>query len=309
MKKFIILSVSALALLSTACNGHKHNYELVAYDGWKTCIEGTDFDTTGLKVCLKCSDCDYEEEVEYTLENNENLALDQTSIKISYKDYSIDYPITVREAKSKYRIACVGDSLTAGHNWPNESYPTYLAKNVGDKYEVGNYGVNGISITGYGGSWDNESQRYIKQSVYKNVMKYQPDIFAIMLGTNDATNWAKAEAKFVSEYKILLDSFVEQFPNARFIMMVSPPVVDGNQFKIPNTPIKENVNPVQRELAEEYGFELLDLRNEFEADEDYINKYLREKDNTGQMDRVHFTKAGAQYVAERVWDIAKDLRF
>ena len=303
MKKLILLSISALALLATGCNGHKHNYELVAYDGWKTCIEGQDFDTTGLKVCLKCTDCDYEEEVEYELENNENISADQTSIKITYKDYSLDYEISV---KTKYRIACVGDSLTEGHNWPNESYPTYLSKNVSDKYEVGNYGVNGISVTGYGGSWDKEngSKRYIKQDVYKNCVKFAPDIFAIMLGTNDATNWAKAEATFVSEYKILLDSFIEQFPNARYIMMVSPPVVDGNQFNIPNTPIKEKVNPVQRELAEEYGFELLDLRNEFEETENYQSKYLRPNN-----DNVHFTKEGAQYVAQRVWDIAKDLRF
>ena len=303
MKKLILLSVSALALLATGCNGHKHHYELVAYDGWKTCIEGQDFDTTGLRVCLKCTDCDYEEEVEYELGNNENISADQTSIKITYKDYSLAYEISV---KTKYRIACVGDSLTAGHNWPNESYPTYLGKNVSDKYEVGNYGVNGISITGYGGSWDKENgaKRYIKQDVYKNCVKFAPDIFAIMLGTNDATNWAKAEATFVSEYRILLDSFIEQFPNARYIMMVSPPVVDGNQFSIPNTPIKEKVNPVQRELAEEYGFELLDLRNEFEETENYQSKYLRPNN-----DKVHFTKEGAQYVAQRVWDIAKELRF
>ena len=253
MKKLVLLSVSVLALLSTGCNCQKHTYELVATDGWHTCIEGEDFDTTGLKVVLKCTDedCEEEKEVEYTLENNEKLTADQASIKIKYENYEIDYPITV---KKKYKIACVGDSLTAGHNWPNESYPTYLSKDVSDKYEVGNYGVNGISITGYGGSWKNPNQRYIKQDVYKNVCKFAPDIFAIMLGTNDATEWSKAEPTFLSEYKILLDSFKEQFPNARTIMMVSPPTVYPNQFSIPNEEIKNYVNPVQRELAEEYGF-------------------------------------------------------
>ena len=301
MKKLTLLSVCLLTLLSTGCNGHKHTYELIAEDGWHTCIEGEDFDTTGLKVSLKCTDCDEAKEVEYTLENHEHLAANQTSIKIKYQDYQIDYPITV---KTKYKIACVGDSLTAGHNWPNESYPTYLGKAVDSRYEVGNYGVNGISITGFGGSWDNANQRYIKQDVYKNCVKYAPDIFAIMLGTNDATGWAKAEANFVNEYKILLDSFIEQFPNARFIMMVSPPTKMPNNFGIPNDTIKEQVNPVQRQLAEEYGFETLDLRNEFEATENYESQYLRPNG-----DNVHFTKAGAQYVANRVWDIAKDLRF
>jgi lysophospholipase L1-like esterase len=274
----------------------------VAYDGWNTCIEGQDFDTTGLKVVLKCSDCEIEQEVEYELEDNTNLQANQTSIKIKYQDFTIDYPITV---KKKYKIACVGDSLTAGHMWPNESYPTYLSKNVTANYEVGNFGVNGISITGYGGSFSSTApnQRYIKQDVYKNACKFTPDIFAIMLGTNDATEWSKAEPTFVSEYKILLDSFIEQFPRAKFIMMVSPPVVYPNQFGIPNEEIKNYVNPIQRELAEEYGFETLDLREEFEANPNYATEYLRPNN-----DNVHFTKAAAQYVAGRVWDIAKEFK-
>ena len=302
MKKIALLILSAMAVLTTGCNnGHKHNYMLVANGGWHTCIAGQDFNTSGLKVTLKCTDCEEEKEVEYELENNTALTEDQTSITIKYQDYVLEYPITV---KTKYHIACVGDSLTAGHNWPNESYPTYLGKLVDERYEVGNYGVNGISITGYGGSWDNPNQRYIKQNVYKNCVKFAPDIFAFMLGTNDATNWAKAEASFVSEYHILLDSLIEQFPNAKFIMMVSPPTKDGNQFGIPNKEIKEQINPVQRELAVEYGFEVLDLRNEFEETENYESKYLRPNN-----DGVHFTKVAAQYVAERVWDIAEDLRF
>ena len=201
MKKLTLLSISVLALLSTGCNGHKHTYELVASDGWHTCIEGQDFDTTGLKVTLKCTDCDEEKEVEYELENNTNLQADQTSIRIKYQDYTIDYPITV---KKKYKIACVGDSLTAGHMWPNESYPTFLSKNVTANYEVGNFGVNGIFITGYGGSFSSTApnQRYIKQDVYKNCVKFNPDIFAIMLGTNDATGWTNAQDIFEDEYRV-----------------------------------------------------------------------------------------------------------
>ena len=144
MKKLILLSISALAILATGCEGsHKHNFELVADGGWHTCIEGQDFDTSGLKVTLRCADCGEEKEVEYELENNQALTSEQTSIRIKYQDYTIDYPITV---KKKYKIACVGDSLTAGHMWPNESYPTFLSKDVTANYEVGNFGVNGISI-------------------------------------------------------------------------------------------------------------------------------------------------------------------
>jgi lysophospholipase L1-like esterase len=85
-------------------------------------------------------------------------------------------------------------------------------------------------------------------------------------------------------------------------MMVSPPVIE-NTFGIPNDIIKENVNPIQRDLADEYGFEVLDLREEFEAHENYQTDYLRPNDG------VHFTVSAAQYVANRVWEIAKDLTF
>ena len=305
MKKIAVFALTALACISlTSCDDDKnHDYELiVTHDSeWRTFVAGDDFDPTGLVVTAKCKDCNKEKVVKYKLENYQNLTTNQTSVKIKYKQYAIDYPITV---KKKYRIACVGDSLTAGHNWASESYPSYLKKDVTKKYEVGNYGINGISITGYGGSWNDPNQRYIKQDVYKNVVKYAPDIFAIMLGTNDATGWENAKTNFVSEYKVLLDSFIEKFPNSKFIMMVSPPTKDGNQFGIPNTTIKEQVNPVQRQLAEEYHFSVIDLRNEFEATDNYESKYLRPNN-----DGVHFTVAAAKYVANRVWEVAKDLRF
>lgn len=201
--------------------------------------------------------------------------------------------------KDEYHIACVGDSLTAGHYWANESYPTYLSSMVDERFKVENCGVNGISITGYGGSWNDPDMRYIKQDVYQKSVNFNPDIFAIMLGTNDATGWTNAEATFVDYYHILLDSYVEQFPEAKFIMMVSPPCVSPNQFNIPNDTIRDEVNPIQRELAEEYGFEVLDLREEFEENENYVSDYLRPNDG------VHFTQAGAQYVASRVWEIVQ----
>lgn len=303
MKKLTLLSVALFALLSTGCN---QSEEQVLYiddsDAWHTFIEGQNFNTDGLGVFLKGAKSGKLNRVEFEVENGEGLTADKTSVTIKYGEYTAEYPIVV---KKEYHIACVGDSLTAGHMWANKSYPTYLSSKVAAEYKVGNYGVNGISITGYGGSFSSTApeQRYIKQDVYRNCVKYDPDIFAIMLGTNDATEWSKAEPTFLSEYKILLDSFVEQFPRAKFIMMVSPPVVTPNQFNIPNEEIKNYVNPIQRDLAEEYGFETLDLREEFEATENYQSLYLRPNN-----DNVHFTEAGAEYVAGRVWDIAKEFK-
>lgn len=301
MKK--VLLIGALLLTLGACSTpskepeHEHEYEVVVEEGWKTCIAGKDFNSEGLNVYEKCKTCGDVKEVDYSLENATSLEMGQTNITIKVGDTEINYPITVKE---KYHIACVGDSLTAGHMWANQSYPTYLSSDVSEDYEVLNCGENGISITGYGGN----SIKYIERTVYQNSINFAPDIFAIMLGTNDATGWANAEATFVEDYHYLIDSYIELFPNARFIMMIAPPTTTPNQFNIPNDVIRDSVNPIQRELAEEYEMEVIDLREEFEATENYEQLYLRPNG-----DGVHFTVEAAQYVAGRVWETAKDLRF
>ena len=317
MKKFLLF-LPLLALAISGCtnssNGdnnpskdvstkiHEHTFvklQIKSDANKRTYLVGEDFDDSGLVVFALCNTCKSIEQVRYSLQDDTDLALDQTSVKIVYENLTIDYPIKVVE---KYHIACVGDSLTAGHYWANESYPTKLSGIVDEEYEVGNFGVNGISITGYGGSWDDPEMRYIKQDVYTNSVNFNPDIFAIMLGTNDATGWAKAEPTFEEYYHILLDSYIEKFPLAKFIMMVSPPVVTPNQFGIPNDTIRDEINPRQRDLAEEYDFALLDLREEFEATDKYESKFLRPNN-----DNVHFTAEGAEFVAGRVWDVIQDL--
>ena len=303
MKKVSFLLIPLILMVCVGCNGkHEHSFGdlFVSKDEcWHTYVEGSDFDPDGLEISMKCKDCGEVKKVSYSLENDTSLSLEQTSVKATYKGKSLDIEIKV---KTKYHVACIGDSLTYGHMWRDKAYPVYLASKVSDKYEVGNFSYNGLSITGYGGSFDDPNERYIVREEYKQSVAFAPDIFAIMLGTNDATGWAKAEPTFEEEYKTLLNSYIEQFPNAKFIMMVSPPVIQ-NTFSIPNDVIKESVNPIQRSLAEEYEFEVLDLREEFETHENYETDYLRPNDG------VHFTEAAADYVAGRVWEIAQDLRF
>lgn len=300
-QKYILLLPLLLATL-TGCQSHNHDNELIVVQAseWQTFIAGKDFDNTGLEVGLRCRSCGEIQKVEYEIVNGTNLKLDQTSVTLKSGDYSLEYGINVKE---KYHLACLGDSLTYGHMWRNQAYPVYLGQDVTEDYEVGNFSYNGLSITGYGGSFKNPDERYILRDEYKQSLDFKPDIIAIMLGTNDATEWSKAEPTFEDEYHILLDSYLELFPGLKVIMMVSPPVISPNQFDIPNTEINDYVNPIQRDIADEYGFEVLDLREEFEAIDDYQTKFLRPNDG------VHFTEEGAKYVAERVWDIAKDLRF
>ena len=308
----LLLSLSLLTLAScggssgasaSASEAHKHAYDEIKVTkdaDWRTYLVDADFDPSGMEVSLHCSDCDeWVVAEDFKVTDGGFLPLEKESVTISAGGLTLDYPIKVKE---ELHIACVGDSLTKGHMWPNESYPTYLSKKVSSSFKVGNFGENGISVTGYGGSWNDPNMKYSKQHFYADSIAFEPDIFAFMLGTNDATGWANAEESFEDEYHALLDSYIEALPFAKFIMMVSPPTKDGNQFGIPNDVIRDYVNPIQRELAEEYGFEVLDLREEFEATENYESLYLRPNN-----DGVHFTKAAADYVASRVWEITEDM--
>ena len=206
MKKVLLVLPLIVRAISGCSPKHVHSFdklEITRDADWRTYIVGNDFNTSGLEVSAVCKECHQKQVVEYSLENNTELELDQTSVTIKYDNLSIDYEIIVKE---EFHIACVGDSLTAGHNWANESYPTKLSAIVETNYKVENCGVNGISITGYGGSWNNPDMRYIKQDVYQKSVNFKPDIFAIMLGTNDATGWDNAKETFDEYYHILLDS-------------------------------------------------------------------------------------------------------
>ena len=126
------------------------------------------------------------------------------------------------EEPVSYKFACIGDSLTFGHAWHNESYPVYLGQyfqNEGLDIQVDNFGINGVSITGYGGSWNNYNNRYITTSEYQRCLNYQPDFIVIMLGSNDANNWNSARDIYESEYCTLISSIEEELEDVEIIIM------------------------------------------------------------------------------------------
>lgn len=198
--------------------------------------------------------------------------------------------------KDSYKVACVGDSLTAGHYWANEAYPVYLQNYFnengisGISFDVKNCGVNGISITGYGGSWDDPAKKYVLQDVYQQAVTYQPDIICILLGTNDATGWKNAEAGFKDGYKALLNSFRQDVPGASFVIMTPPPTTGSNQFNIPGDVIVETVDPIIRDIASEEELALVDTEQVFENYEP-LGDLIRS-------DKVHLSVKGAELMAE-----------
>nr|MBQ4319870.1 hypothetical protein [Clostridia bacterium] len=205
--------------------------------------------------------------------------------------FAIDFAVNAAEYK---KIACVGDSLTAGHSWPKESYPVYLGEELGADYEVGNFGFNGASICGYN---PNIFKKYVDQTVYPASLEMDADIVVIMLGTNDSKDWPKSEPEFAGLYTDLVNSYKENNPDVKILMVTAPPTMADNKFNIPNDVIRDNVVPAQRKLAEELGLPMLDLRQIMEEMDGGYEAMIRQD---AAFDGVHFSVEGAKYLAKLV---------
>src|SRR3954469_23880998 len=86
----------------------------------------------------------------------------------------------VSSAAEPIKIACVGDSITFGYGLQEvEKYPAVLGKLLGDRYQIGNFGVNGATLLKKG---DNP---YWKVPAFQAATDFKPNIVVIKLGTND----------------------------------------------------------------------------------------------------------------------------
>ena len=167
----------------------------------------------------------------------------------------------------KIRVACVGDSITFGYGASDRehgSYPAHLQRLLGDKYEVANFGVSGRVMNDKKG-WES----YVSTSEYKRSKAFLPDIVIIMLGTNDSKDhcWDGAQ-----EYKrsadALIDTYQGLISKPTIYIATSPAVADdelmaqkdeGEGNYIWNSRIKNEIVPLQKQVAEEQGCKLIDI--------------------------------------------------
>ena len=197
-------------------------------------------------------------------------------------------------------VACIGDSLTEGHIWAHESYTVYLEELIPD-FDISNYGKNGASITGTNPS---SYLRYTDDPKYKSSLESGAEIAVIMLGTNDSKAWDLAQITFRDWYKELILSYLEENPDMRIILVTAPPTMVGNKFNIPNDIIRDEICPIQREVAEELGLPLVDLRAAMEKRLGGYDDLLR---GDADYDGVHLSVEGARFVAELIAEAIKSL--
>ena len=176
-------------------------------------------------------------------------------------------PVAKADEKDVPIIACIGASITEGagaENFYLESYPAQLQNALAGNYNVINFGNSGKTVNPNLGeeSWMNQYQ-------WTGVQAIVPDIAILNIGTNDSKVHNNPNYDdFYANFKHLIDSLLEVNPEMR-IMICTVPYAYSDIWGISNENIANIIAPVQRDVAEEYGFELIDLY-EYSQDKSYL---------------------------------------
>jgi len=140
-------------------------------------------------------------------------------------------------AQKVRKVACVGDSITQGVGaGPGMSWPDQLAKMLGEKWEVKNFGVSGRTLLNSG------DFPYQKEAAFKNAKEFNPDGVVIILGTNDTKpqNW-KHKKNFEADYKDLIKQFAELPSKPKIFICYPPYIAQNGNFGINEPNIKDEI--------------------------------------------------------------------
>ena len=190
------------------------------------------------------------------------------------------------------RVACIGDSITWGFTLLNpwkQSYPALLREMLGEGYEVRNFGYNDASAR------FDADMPYVDKRVYRESLAWNPDVVLLMLGTNDTKTRNWDPAIFRRDYRRIVDAY-RALPSAPRVILVAPirifPIMGLPLLGVHPETMEEGVRPAIREIAEETGLELVDLRDLF-------------TDTTYCRDGVHPQKTGARMLAEAIFNAVR----
>jgi acetyl esterase/lipase len=188
------------------------------------------------------------------------------------------------------RIACVGDSITAGSglNDPrHESWPAQLAQLLGEQYSVKNYGVSGATLLKSG------NKPYWQTNSFSAANAFQPNIVIIALGTNDSKslNWKSHYKNFAKDASALTTHF-KSLPSTPAIYICLPPPVFSKAYGINENNAKE-IRRLLTQLANQQEFTIIDP----------VSK-MRDKPELFR-DGIHPLKSGAKVIAETVAEALK----
>ena len=189
----------------------------------------------------------------------------------------------------RIRIACVGNSITAGARLAipaTQSYPAQLQELLGNGYDVMNFGVSSKTAMNTG---DNS---YMKTTAYQDALNSRPDIVAIKLGANDSRLPYRLQIadSFLADYRSIIHAFQHLPTKPRIILMLPLASYLTDTAMQWNEVIVKQIMPRMRQLAFEEKLELMDL-----------HAITLEKAALFP-DKLHPDSTGAALVAQRLFE-------
>ncbi|MBK8479421.1 MAG: hypothetical protein IPL39_25000 [Opitutaceae bacterium] len=177
------------------------------------------------------------------------------------------------------RVACVGDSITAG------GYPGILDGLLPANYEVRNFGVSGATALAAG----HGDLPYRSQPEYAAAVAFAPDIVVIKLGTNDskAENWINRQY-FDTDLAAIVTSFYGLSSHPQVFLCAPIPAM-GTDYGIAPRVIETEIVPRILQLRGSLaGVRGIDCFSPFLGHPDYYD------------DRIHPNEAGRQLLAATI---------
>jgi lysophospholipase L1-like esterase len=193
----------------------------------------------------------------------------------------------LHSASAQIKVACVGDSITAGYGLSNpgaESYPAQLQAILGSGYWVGNYGNSGTTVL------KRSDNTFWNSWAYRQSLQFKPNIVVIMFGANDSKPWNWNAAKFNADYKALIAKYQGLSSNPQVYICLTTPVFTPNPFGNAFDPafMQSTVIPAIQTVAQQAGVTLIDNNTQFLNHPELFS------------DGVHPTTQGAGIIADNV---------
>ena len=172
--------------------------------------------------------------------------------------------VSATNAPAPRVVACVGDSITWGGGGKN-AYPSLLQAELGEGWEVRNFGVNSRTARREGKEFDLRpgDLDYRKTLSYTKSLSCKPDAVILMIGTNDSKppNWEETGDAFREGYAALVEDYLALDPRPVVVIGISPTVKGGGfTYGVTEKIVGGGVVPVQRRIAEEKGLPTVDCR-------------------------------------------------
>jgi len=193
-------------------------------------------------------------------------------------------PIDIGKYKQPIKLACVGDSITAGVGaGRGRSWPDQVRGMLGEKWNVKNFGVSAKTLMNSGDG------PYQKVGAFKAAKDFAPDVVVIMLGTNDTKpqNWRYFKKDFEADYKDMVKQFAETPGKPRIFICYPPYVAKNGNWGINDPNVLEEI-PVITKVAKDMNMGIID-----------VHTPLKGKDSL-LPDNVHPNAEGAKVLAATV---------